>query len=69
MTKLHAGHGEHIDMDEACLKAFDLAVADVGFTGDVAQRISTYFRRATEAQREWGDPTHAVPEGLPFNKA
>ena len=68
MMRLHAGHGEHVDLDEACLKAFDLAVADVGLAGDVAQRISAYFRRATEAQREWGDPARAVPDALPFNR-
>ena len=61
-------HGEHIDLDEACLQAFDLAVADVGVSGEVAQRISAYFRSATEAQREWGDPARSVPDGLPFNR-
>lgn len=68
VMRLHAGHGEHIDLDEACLKAFDLAVGDAGFSGDVAQRISAYFRRATEAQREYGDPARRVPDGLPFNR-
>ena len=69
MMRIHAGHGEHVDLDEACLRAFDLAVADVGFTGDLARRISGYFRRATEAQREYGDPARPVPVGLPFNRA
>ena len=66
MLRLHAGHGEHVELDEACLTAFDRAVADVGLKGDVAARVSAYFRRATEAQREWGTPGTQVPDGIPF---
>lgn len=69
MQRIHSGHGDHLDLDEACLKAFDLAVADVGLTGDVAQRVSAYFRRATGEQREWASPDARVPDGLPFNYA
>lgn len=67
MTRLHAGHGEHADLDEACLRAFDLAVADIGLTGTVAQRVSAYFRHATLEQRQWADPAVRVPDGLAFN--
>ena len=69
MTRIHAGHGEHVDLDEACLKAFDLAVADVALSESVGRRVSGYFRRATEAQRQWGNPANVVPDGLPFNRA
>ena len=69
MTRIHAGHGEHVDLDEACLKAFDLAVADVALSESVGRRVSRYFRRATEAQRQWGNPANVVPDGLPFNRA
>ena len=67
MQRIHAGHGSHVDLDEACLKAFDLAVSDIGLTGHVAQRVSGYFRQATEQQRDWADPEKPVPSGLPFN--
>lgn len=67
MARIHAGHGEHVELDEACLRAFDQAVADIGLTGTVAARVSGYFRRATEGQRQWGDPATPVPSGLPFN--
>jgi len=67
MQRVHAGHGSHVDLDEACLKAFDLAVSDIGLTGPVAQRVSGYFRRATERQREWAAPATSVPATLPFN--
>jgi hemoglobin len=66
MLRLHAGHGEHAELDEACLRAFDLAIADVGLTGTVAQRVSDYFRSATVAQRQWGDSRSTVPDRLPF---
>jgi hemoglobin len=69
MLRIHAGHGEHADLDEACLKAFDLAIADVGLTGAVAQRVSAYFRTATMAQGQWGDARVTVPDKLPFNYA
>jgi len=69
MLRIHAGQGEHVDLDEACLKAFDLAVSDIGLSGELAQRVSGYFRRATVAQRAWGKPGTDVPDGLPFNYA
>lgn len=69
MQRIHACNGEHVELDEACLKAFDLAVVDVGLTGEVAQRVSGYFRRATREQRQYGDPKTPVPDGLPFNFA
>lgn len=69
MLRRHACNGPHVELDEACLRAFDLAVADVGLTGDVAQRVSGYFRRATEGQRAWSDPAAVVPDGLPLNRA
>jgi hemoglobin len=67
MLRIHAGHGEHVDLDEACLAAFDLAVRDIGLTGELAQRVSGYFRRATEAQRQYGDAAVTVPDEVPFN--
>ena len=69
MQRLHACHGVHVELDEACLKAFDLAVADIGLSGEAAQRVSAYFRRATVEQRRWGAPGTTVPDGLPFNHA
>jgi hemoglobin len=69
MARIHAGHGEHVELDEACLKAFDLAAADIGLSGEVAQRVCGYFRRATGEQRRWADPETRVPSGLPFNHA
>jgi hemoglobin len=69
VQKIHACNGVHLELDEACLAAFDRAIADVGIAGDAATRISSYFRRATEEQRAFGDSGCTVPKGLPFNMA
>jgi hemoglobin len=69
VQRLHSGNGIHEELDEACLRAFDKALADVGVTGDAAQRASAYFRRATEAQRAYEDSATPVPADLPFNHA
>jgi hemoglobin len=69
MQRLHACNGVHIELDEACLAAFDRALKDVGITGEAGERVSAYFRRATEAQRQWASHEAQVPDGLPFNLA
>ena len=69
VQQLHACNGVHIELDEACLAAFDRALADVGVTGEPAAKASAYFRRATEEQRAWSGEGVQVPSGLPFNYA
>jgi hemoglobin len=69
VQRIHACNGEHVELDEACLKAFDLAVADIGLSGELAVRVSAYFRRATVEQRRWAARGTSVPDGLPFNYA
>jgi hemoglobin len=69
VQQLHACNGLHIELDEACLAAFDQALIDVDVTGEHAKRASAYFRRATEAQRSWSEDGAKVPAGLPFNYA
>jgi hemoglobin len=69
VQRIHAGNGVHIALDEACLARFDQALKDVGVTGSLAVRISSYFRSATEAQRAWAAESSAVPHGLPFRFA
>ena len=69
VQRRHACNGVHVELDEACLKAFDLAVADIGLWGEPARRVSAYFRRATVDQRRWGAAGTTVPDGLPFNYA
>jgi hemoglobin len=69
VQQLHACNGVHIELDEACLAAFDQALAEVGMTGEPADRAASYFRRATVEQRAWSGDGAQVPAGLPFNYA
>ena len=69
VQRLHAGNGAHVELDEACLVAFDRALADTGIEADAATHVSAYFRRATFAQRAYADSPDQVPAGLEFNRA
>jgi len=69
VQRIHACNGVHLELDEACLRAFDAALAEVGITGEAAAGASAYFRRATERQRAWSEPGAEVPAGLPINYA
>ena len=69
VQRLHAGNGVHAELDEACLAAFDRALADVGMTGEAGARVAAYFRSATIAQRAYSEGADLVPDGLPFNHA
>ncbi len=67
MQQIHAGNDVHPELDEACLKAFDQALADVGLFGEPAARASAYFRRVTDEPRVWAERGVQVPSYLPFN--
>lgn len=69
VQKLHACNGIHVELDEACLAAFDQALIDVGIEGEPAALAADYFRRATEAQRAWSEEGTEIPSNLPFNFA
>jgi len=69
MQRMHAGKGVHDELDEACLRLFDRALADLGMIGSAGQRLSRYFRDATVAMRAFGEGEHLVPGTLPFNMA
>lgn len=69
MQRIHAGHGVHEELDEACLVLFDQALVDVGIGGLTGARIGAYFRDSTAAMRAYSDSEDQVPERLPFNFA
>jgi hemoglobin len=66
MQRRHAGNGEHPDLDEACLRHFDRAVAESGVPENAGARLCAYFRAATEAMRVYGGSEDDVPDGLPI---
>lgn len=69
MQRLHAGNGDHLDLDEACLRLFERALADVKTPPEAARALSAYFRKGTVAQRTYSKGREQVPDDLPFNHA
>lgn len=69
VQRLHAGNGEHDELDEACLRLFDRAIAEVGIPPHPGRSLSAYFRDATVAMRAYSAGADLVPEGLPLRRA
>jgi hemoglobin len=69
VQRLHAGNGEHVELDEICLTLFDRAVRESGIESAAGARLSSYFRSATEAMRPYAAGPDLVPDDLPFNRA
>jgi hemoglobin len=69
VQQMHACNGEHLALDEACLKEFELALQEAHFPPAAAARALAYFRSAVEGQRVWSQPSSQVPAELPFNYA
>ncbi|MFC7755942.1 globin domain-containing protein [Tsukamurella soli] len=67
VRRMHAGSGVHRELDEACLRLFDRAGVGVVIDTAAAERISRYFREATEAMNAYGTGVDLVPDGLPLN--
>ncbi|MDF0531641.1 oxidoreductase [Tsukamurella sp. 8F] len=69
VQRMHAGNGEHHELDEICLRLFDRALEDTAVPAHAAARISRYFRTATEAMGRYSASRGLVPAGLPLNRA
>lgn len=69
MRRMHAGQGSSEELNDACLRLFDVALAEVEITGDAGRRLSDYFRAATASFDAYAESRELVPENLPFNKA
>jgi hemoglobin len=67
VVKMHSGNGEHGDMDRRAIICFDLALADVGLTGDsgVGRVLHDYFAWATTTtMARYHRSADDVPEGM-----
>lgn len=69
VQRIHACNGEHIELDEACLRLFDRALIDCAIPAGPAARLSAFFRAATVAMRDYATAAHPVPGGLPLRRA
>jgi hemoglobin len=68
VIRMHAGNGEHHEMDERAQVCFALALDDAGLASDPALRdtLVGYFRWATSTMSRYPDSCDDVPAGLPL---
>ncbi|MBC7896644.1 MAG: oxidoreductase [Cytophagaceae bacterium] len=67
VLRMHAGNGEHTDMDERAIACFDLALDDAKLPADPRLRatLQAYFRWATHRMAAYPASPNDVPRGLP----
>lgn len=68
VVRLHAGNGEHREMDERAEECFTRAIEDAGLAGDEALRstLEAFFHWATQTMSAYPKSAEDVPSGLPF---
>jgi hemoglobin len=66
VVRIHAGNGEHTEMDERAIACFAQALDDAGIPGDPKLRatLNAYFRWATQAMAAYPKSANDVPPGL-----
>ncbi len=65
VSRMHAGEGEHTELDAACIACFDAALADVGITDDpLRATLHDYFVWSTGRLAAFPGDADAVPAGL-----
>ena len=66
VLRLHAGNGEHAEMDARAIECFDRALEDAGLATDERLRaaLHAYFAWATTELARYPDSPDPVPDGL-----
>jgi hemoglobin len=66
VVRMHAGHGEHNEMDDRAQICFAHALDDAGVPADIELRetLKTYFRWATDLMAAYPDSADDVPPRL-----
>ncbi|MGA8040357.1 MAG: group II truncated hemoglobin [Acidimicrobiia bacterium] len=69
VLRMHAGNGEHVEMDRRAVACFDAALTDVGITDDPLRALlHDYFQWSTDRMAENPETPDTVPEGVPLPK-
>ena len=70
VVRMHAGNGEHREMDERAQTCFEQALDDASLPDDPRLRtvLKAYFREATQAMTAYSESADDVPDGLPLVK-
>ena len=64
VLRLHAGNGEHLEMDRRAVACFDAALADVDITEDPLRAVlHDYFAWSTNRMGRHPDSPDSVPDG------
>ncbi len=68
VVRLHAGNGEHFEMDERAIACFALALDDAGLPNNPALRATllAYFRWATATMAAYPKSAADVPREMSF---
>jgi hemoglobin len=65
VMRLHAGNGEHREMDRRAVACFDAAMTDVGIGEDPLRGVlHDYFAWSTDRMGTHPDSPDSVPEGV-----
>lgn len=65
VSRMHAGQGEHTELDAACIACFDGALTDVGINeGLLRTTLHDYFAWSTGRLAAYPRDAQDVPEGL-----
>ncbi len=66
VLRMHAGNGEHRDMDRRAVECFDAAMTDVGITDEpLRTTLHDYFAWSTNRMGMHPESPESVPDGLP----
>ena len=61
VLRMHAGNGEHAELDARAVACFDAALADVGYSGELRDALHDYFAWATTRMAAHPDTPDTVP--------
>jgi len=65
VLRMHAGNGEHLEMDRRAVACFDAALTDVGMTEEPLRSVlHDYFEWSTWRMAQHPDTPDTVPEGV-----
>ena len=66
VMRMHAGNGEHDELDDRAVELFAQALADAGIPDRARPALRAWFRHATDDMSGYPRSADDVPDGLPF---
>jgi len=66
VMRMHAGQGDHPELDERAVELFVLAMGDVGIPDAARPALEAYFRHVTTSMAAYPDSPDDVPSDLAF---